>query len=106
MDTNPLDRSVAWDLYLALDLLAASHTLGNLPAAPDGPPGDLAHARARLAAHQEVLEIADPALLSRIQAVLDAWDERPADRLIQLLPLRDELARRAGAVLPDTLPPV
>lgn len=105
MTTDPLDPAVAWDLYVALDLLAASHTLGELPTAPDGPPGDLDYAREQVARHRALLVAADPDLLKRIDSVLAHWATAQPDRLVQLLPLRDELSRRSGGGLPDTLPP-
>jgi len=103
--TGGLDRSAAWDLYLALDLLAASHTLDPLPHTPDGPSSDLAYAQARLTEHRAELEATDPALLDHLTTLLNEWTGHRADRLLTLLPLRDDLSRRCGGVLPDTLPP-
>lgn len=104
MENDPLDRAAAWDLYLALDLLAASQALGSVPSM-QGVPDDLAYARAQTEKHRAALERGDPELLGRIEAVFDGWTSRPTSRLVELLPLRDELSDRSGGALPDTLPP-
>ncbi|MFB7630473.1 hypothetical protein ACFC0M_05920 [Streptomyces sp. NPDC056149] len=105
MTTPRLDPATAWDLYVALDYLAVSHTLGEDPSQPGGLVSDLAYARDRVACHRAALEAADPQLLERVESVLAEWADRPAERLVRLLPLRDELSHRSGGGLPDMLPP-
>ncbi|MER5301359.1 hypothetical protein ABT039_18055 [Streptomyces lasiicapitis] len=104
MGDDQLDSAVAWDLHVALNLLAASHTLEAVPGVP-GTRDDLAHARAQVDRHRHVLERDAPELLARIDTVLNGWAERPTSRLVELLPLTDELSRKSGGALPDTLPP-
>ncbi|MEU8954924.1 hypothetical protein AB0C93_11530 [Streptomyces sp. NPDC048518] len=104
MGKDPLDSAVAWDLYVALNLLAASHALEAVPGVP-GAQDDLTHARAQVDVHRRALKGDAPELLARIDNVLNGWVERPTSRLLELLPLVDELSRKSGGALPDTLPP-
>ncbi|WP_405931541.1 hypothetical protein [Streptomyces sp. NBC_00827] len=92
----------------ALHSVPASHVLGTVPteARSDGAVlGDIDDLLQQLAQHEAVLVGADPELVPHVRDIVAHWDSRPVTRLIELLPLLDQLAEIAGASLPPVLPP-
>lgn len=99
-------RHAAWDLYVALHNIADSQSFGEvLTSAQDSVPGDVDDVLAQLARCQEVLRLRHLELIQQAHDAVASWADRPADRLVQLIPLLDELATIAGSSLPLQLPP-
>lgn len=82
-----------------------SQSFGQVPSTGDGTLGDLDDALAQLRAHQDVLRHRNAVLVELVHEAILCWDDRPADRLVQLMPLLDALAAIAGATLPLQVPP-
>lgn len=108
-------RHAVWDLLVALHNLAAGHAFGTAATVVDAVPaavhdatvtvGDVDDVLQQLHRHQIVLDRAHPELTGRIREVVERWDERRADRLVELLPFLDRLQEITGASLPAVLPP-
>ncbi|MFJ6898222.1 hypothetical protein [Streptomyces hokutonensis] len=98
----------AWSVYVALHNLAASHILGavSTEVSSDGPIlGDVDDVLEQLGRHEAVLTCLDPGLAQSVRETVVHWDSRPDSRLVELLPLLDQLEDIAGASLPPLLPP-
>lgn len=98
----------AWSVYVALHNLAASHILGTVPTEDRGDGavlGDIDDLLQQLAQHEAVLADTDSQLVPHVRDIVTHWDSRAATRLVELLPLLDQLAQMAGATLPPLLPP-
>ncbi|MFE9601500.1 hypothetical protein [Streptomyces hokutonensis] len=98
----------AWCVYVALHNLASSHVLGEIVTEATSDTaflGDIDHALEQLSQHEVVLSGVDPQLVQRVRDVVAHWNSRPVTRLVELLPLLDQLEETAGASLPSILPP-
>ncbi|MFG2097263.1 hypothetical protein [Streptomyces sp. NPDC048612] len=98
-------QTAAWHLYVALHALAAAQTYGAIPTVA-GAERDVDDALRQLSEHGPVLAQQHPEPAAALQDVVDGWQEDPAGRLADLLPVMDELSCISGAALPDTLPPI
>ncbi|MFI1799894.1 hypothetical protein ACH427_21415 [Streptomyces sp. NPDC020379] len=102
---SPSSREAAWQIAFSLNQLAAAHVYGEVPTIPGEHEsliaGDLDDAWQSFFAHASPLP--EP-LRRQVRTLLEGWDMNPR-RLMELLPVLDELASLHGADLPGiTLP--